>query len=248
MKTTVVSFVCAGVLIAGSALAGSHGAHWGYTGTESAKYWGDLSPEYSMCKEGRNQSPVNIEKTIEASLPPLVLQYEQTAVDMVDNGHTVQVNYAAGSTLTVRGHTFNLVQFHFHTPSENAVDGKLFPMEAHLVHADNEGNLAVLGVFFDEGASNPLLDKLWPNMPTKAGQKVTLPEMNFNVQEMLPTDLSYYHFNGSLTTPPCTQGVYWFVLKTPASVSKEQYTKFHDIIGSDNNRPLQPRNARPFLR
>jgi len=167
---------------------------------------------------------------------------------MVNNGHTVQINYDAGSTLTVSGHTFNLVQFHFHTPSENAVDGQLFPMEAHLVHADKDGNLAVVGVLFEEGTSNPLLDKLWPSMPTKAGEDVNNSDMTFSVEEMLPTDRSYYHFNGSLTTPPCTEGVSWYVLKTPATVSRAQFTMFNTVIGADNNRPLQPRNARPVLR
>ena len=248
MKVTFLASACAGLLFAGTATAGHHGAHWGYTGSVSPEHWGDLSTEYSICKDGRNQSPVNIEKTIEASLPPLVVQYEKTSLGMVNNGHTVQINYDAGSTLTVSGHTFNLVQFHFHTPSENAVDGQLFPMEAHLVHADKDGNLAVVGVLFEEGTSNPLLDKLWPSMPTKAGEDVNNSDMTFSVEEMLPTDRSYYHFNGSLTTPPCTEGVSWYVLKTPATVSRAQFTMFNTVIGSDNNRPLQPRNARPVLR
>lgn len=248
MKVKILAFACAGLLIAGTAMAENHGAHWGYTGHESPEHWGDLSSEYSICKDGRNQSPVNIEKTIEASLPPLVFQYNKTSMDMIDNGHTVQANYDGGSTLTVNGHTFDLVQFHFHTPSENAVDGRLFPMEAHLVHADKDGNLAVVSVLFEEGASNPLLDKLWPQMPTKVGEGVKDLDMTFNVEEMLPADHSYYRFNGSLTTPPCTQGVYWFVLKTPATVSRAQVTKFNTVIGVDNNRPLQPRNARPILR
>ncbi len=248
MKKTVIGSVCAGLLMAGTAFASGHGAQWGYTGHKAAEYWGDLSPAYAICKKGLNQSPIDITNTIEANLPPLVFQYNTSTVDMIDNGHTVQVNYAPGSTLTVDGHTFQLIQFHFHTPSENAVDGNLYPMEAHLVHADAEGHLAVVAVFFEEGASNPLLDKLWPNMPTKVGETTTLADMSYDVNEMLPRDHSYYHFNGSLTTPPCSQGVYWFVLKTPATGSRAQFQKFHDVIGSDNNRPLQLRNARPVLR
>lgn len=248
MKKTVIGSVCVGLLMAGTAFASGHGAQWGYTGHKSAEYWGDLSPAYAICKQGLNQSPIDITNTIEANLPPLVFQYGESSVDMIDNGHTVQINYAPGSTVTVQGHTFKLIQFHFHTPSENAVDGRLYPMEAHLVHADAEGHLAVVGVFFEEGASNPLLDKLWPNMPTKVGETTKLADMTYSVDQMLPRDRSYYHFNGSLTTPPCSQGVYWFVLKTPATASREQFQKFHDVIGSDNNRPLQPKNARPVLR
>jgi carbonic anhydrase len=248
MKKTMMATVCAGVLCAGMAFASGQAPHWGYSGPEAAQYWGDLSREYELCKDGHNQSPIDIDKTIEASLSPVIFNYKESSLFMVDNGHTVQVNYAPGSSIVLNGHTFNLLQFHFHTPSENTVKGNHFPMEAHLVHSDGEGNLAVVSVLFEEGAANKALEQIWPYMPEKVGQTVRMDAVKFNIADMLPPDHDYYYFNGSLTTPPCTQGVAWIVLKKPVTVSKAQFKKFHDIIGMNNNRPLQPMNARPVLR
>ncbi len=247
MRKTLIVTACVGVLCAGSALASGHGAHWGYTGSEGPQYWGDLSSKYELCKAGHNQAPVNIKDTVEASLNPIVFHYQESSLDMVDNGHTIQTNYAPGSSIVLNGHEYNLLQFHFHTPSENAVNGDLFPMEAHLVHSDKDGNLAVVALLFKEGAPNPVLDKLWPYMPEKVGQTVKMEDVKFNIADLLPADRDYYYFNGSLTTPPCTQGVAWMVLKEPVTVSKAQIARFHNVIGFDNNRPLQPQNARPVL-
>lgn len=247
MKKTLIVAACAGVLCAGTALANGHGAHWGYTGSDAPQYWGDLAGDYELCKTGHNQSPVNIADTIEASLNPIVFHYQESNLDMVDNGHTVQTNYVPGSSIVLNGHEYNLLQFHFHSPSENAVKGDLFPMEAHLVHSDKDGNLAVVAVLFKEGAPNPVLDKLWPYMPEKVGQTVKMDDVKFNIDNLLPADRDYYYFNGSLTTPPCTQGVAWMVLKNPVTASKAQIARFHDVIGVNNNRPLQPLNARPVL-
>jgi carbonic anhydrase len=140
-----------------------------------------------------------------------------------------------------------LKQFHFHAPSENRIGGKQFPLEGHLVHADKDGNLAVVAVMFQEGAANPMLTKLWGKMPAKAGDKSAL-ETGLSVTQLLPADRDYYRFNGSLTTPPCSEGVWWLVLKKPASASKSQVEQFSKTIGFANNRPIQPANARPVLR
>jgi carbonic anhydrase len=247
MKTTIITSVCTGLLLAGTALAGGQGAHWGYTGHEGPEFWGDLSNEYAVCKSGKNQAPINIDSLTESELSPIVFHYSGTAMDIVNNGHTIQVNYAPGSTITVDNHTYNLLQFHFHTPSENTVKGRSFPMEAHLVHADKNGNLAVVGVLFEEGAANPFIDGVWAYMPEKAGETKKVADVTLNVTDMLPSVQSYYRFNGSLTTPPCSEGVRWMVMKNPVTVSKVQAEKFNSVIGGDNNRPVQPVNARPVL-
>jgi carbonic anhydrase len=213
-----------------------------------------------MCALGKNQSPIDLANFVEADLKPLKLDYTSHAGEIrnhgrvdpvgasniVNNGHTVQVNYLPGSTLTVDGRAFELKQFHFHSPSENTLAGKSFPLEAHLVHADKEGNLAVVALFFSEGAANPFLAKLWDKMPGKKDDKSAL-GAGLNVLSLLPADRDYYRFNGSLTTPPCTEGVRWLVMKKAATISKAQVDQFVKAVGHTNNRPVQPVNARPVL-
>jgi carbonic anhydrase len=167
---------------------------------------------------------------------------------VVNNGHTIKASYAAGGSITVAGHTYNLLQFHFHTPSENNIEGKSFPMEAHLVHADDTGNLAVVAVMFTKGAPNSVVEKVWVVMPSRAGEKVEKAGTQINVMDMLPPNKDHYRFNGSLTTPPCSEGVVWMVLKDAAEASKEQVEKFSHIMHHDTNRPVQPVNARPVLK
>jgi carbonic anhydrase len=220
--------------------------HWGYAGEAGPENWSKIDPKFAMCGLGRNQSPVDLAGFVEADLKPLKLDYKAGAAEILNNGHTVQVDYTAGSSLTVGGRTFELKQFHFHAPSENKIGGKQFPLEGHLVHADKNGNLAVVAVMFQEGAANPLLAKLWEKMPAKAGDKNALPA-GLNASQLLPADRDYYRFNGSLTTPPCSEGVWWLVMKKPASASKAQVQQFSKTMGFANNRPVQPVNARPVL-
>ena len=220
--------------------------HWGYTGEAGPENWAKLDAKFAMCGQGRNQSPIDLADLIKADLKPLKLEYKGGASNIVNNGHAIQVDYAAGSFVTVDGRTFELKQFHFHSPSENLIKGKQFPLEGHLVHADKDGNLAVIAVMFEEGAANPLLTKLWQMMPAKVGEKIALPA-GLSVSLMLPSERNYYRYNGSLTTPPCTEGVWWLVLKRPATVSKEQVQQFSKALGFANNRPVQPVIARPVL-
>jgi carbonic anhydrase len=220
--------------------------HWSYTGEGGPENWAKLDAKFAMCGEGRNQSPIDLSNLIEADLKPLKFEYKTGVAEIVNNGHAVQVNYATGSFVTVDGRTFELQQFHFHSPSENRIKGRQFPLEGHLVHADKDGNLAVIAVMFEEGAANPLLTNLWQMMPAKVGEKIALPA-DLSVAQMLPSDRDYYRYNGSLTTPPCTEGVWWLVLKRPATVSKEQVLQFSKALGFANNRPVQPVNARPVL-
>jgi carbonic anhydrase len=248
-KKDMIGKNLAGILALGAALAAAPAAaqHWGYSGEAGPENWSKIDSKFAMCALGRNQSPIDLAGFVEADLKPLTLAYKAGAADIVNNGHTVQVDYAPGSTLTVDGRAFELKQFHFHSPSENRVGGKQFPLEGHLVHADKDGNLAVVAVMFQEGAANALLGKLWEKMPAKAGEKAALPA-GLSAAQLLPADRDYYRFNGSLTTPPCSEGVWWLVMKKPVTVSKAQVAQFAKTVGFANNRPVQPVNARPVLR
>ena len=157
------------------------------------------------------------------------------------------MNYAPGSKISVDGHEFELKQYHFHAPSENHINGKSYPMEAHLVHADENGNLAVIAVMFVDGGANEVIAKAWSHMPSKAGATRSL-SSDVSAEGILPANRDYYRFNGSLTTPPCSEGVWWLVMKKPVAVSKAQIEKFSQVMGHPNNRPIQPLNARPVLK
>lgn len=246
MKRYLVLALCLSLCLVGPAIAseGNAAKHWGYAGETGPAHWGDLNPEFKMCGVGQKQSPINIVAAVEGNLPELSFNYAETALELVNNGHTIKVNYAPGSSIQVGGDEYKLLQFHFHSLSENAVEGKLFPVEAHLVHANGAGELAVVGVLFDEGAANPLLEKLWRYTPSKANSTMSV-ATSVSVTELLPSSAAYYGFTGSLTTPPCTEGVRWMVLKQPVTASAEQIKKFRSFFGDHNtNRPVQPLNGR----
>ncbi len=217
--------------------------HWSYEGESGPLHWGDLKKEYFMCKEGKNQSPVDITDARNIAKKHIQFRYFIGGKDVIYNGHTVQVNYKKGSFITIDGHTFELKQFHFHTPSENTVNGEHFPMEAHFVHQDKDGNLAVLAVMFKEGEANPELDKIIASLSPKMGVDTPL-KNQANASALMPMDVDYYRFNGSLTTPPCSEGVLWAVFKKPVTASKAQINAIAKEIGNPNNRPVQPINAR----
>lgn len=223
------------------------GAHWGYEGAEGPSHWGELDPNWHTCREGRNQSPIDLEGAIDASLPPLELHYAVGGDDEVNNGHTIQINYEPGSWIALDGYEYQLKQFHFHAPSENRIAGREFPLEAHLVHADADGNLAVIAVMFEEGAKNQALADAWQEMPEEPNTHHPLPT-RASAEALLPSNRDYYRFNGSLTTPPCSEGVVWIVMKQPVTASSEQIAKFARVMGHPNNRPLQPLNARVVLK
>lgn len=241
-----VGTVLAATLLGGAA-AYAEGPHWTYSGHEGPEHWGELDPTYELCGKGKNQTPIDLTGFIEAKLPPIAFDYKGAATEILNNGHTVQANFAVGDTITVSGHTFTLKQVHFHTPSENLIEGQSFPLEGHLVHADADGNLAVVAVMYKEGAPNPALAKLWSQMPEQAGEHKPL-EVQVVASELLPAKHDYFRFNGSLTTPPCSEGVWWLVMKKPATISKEQVEQFAHVMHHPNNRPVQNVNARPVLR
>lgn len=242
-KLLIVGIV---LLVSIAAYAGQE-THWSYSGIEGPDHWGKLDPEFTTCSEGKNQSPINLASFIESDLKPIGIHYEAGGDEIINNGHSVQVNFTAGSTISVDGHKFELKQYHFHAPSENHINGKSYPMEAHLVHADANGNLAVIAVMFMEGEANEVLANAWSHMPGKAGGKQSLASV-VSAEGILPFNKDYYRFNGSLTTPPCSEGVWWLVMKEPVTASKNQIKKFVQVMQHPNNRPIQPLNARPVLK
>ncbi|HFC54420.1 MAG TPA: carbonic anhydrase family protein [Gammaproteobacteria bacterium] len=215
-------------------------AHWGYEGAGGPQHWGDLKEEFAFCKTGKKQSPIDISTSAvsKADLPAIEFHYQEAPLSMVNNGHTIQVNYPAGSSIKVGDATYELLQFHFHAPSEHTVDGKPFAMVAHLVHKSAEGNLGVVGVLMKEGNSNPALEPLWKVMPKQSGEKVDSKDITVSASALLPEDRSYYSYSGSLTTPPCSEGVSWMVLKNPVEVSTEQVAALAALFGN-NARPVQ---------
>lgn len=222
------------------------GSHWGYAGAEGPDQWAKLSPDNYACQSGKNQSPVDLKGSIHAALKPLKMDYKAGGNEVLNNGHTLQVGFTPGSALWLDGERFELKQYHFHAPSENLIAGVSYPLEVHLVHADKDGNLAVVAVMFKEGAENKALAALWPQLPKEAGVKAAL-AAPLSAAALLPTKRAYYRFSGSLTTPPCSEGVRWLVMKNPVTVSKAQVAEFAELIHHPNNRPVQALNGRPVL-
>ncbi len=216
--------------------------HWGYEGSGAPHYWGNLKAEFATCKTGRSQSPIDISAVVITQLPTIQIEYDDTPLDIVNNGHTIQVNYQSGSSITVGGKRFQLLQFHFHSPSEHTIGGKAYPMAAHLVHKADDGQLGVLGIMIKEGRSNALLEQLWAHLP-ETGSSATVESEWINVSSLLPADLTYFNYSGSLTTPPCTEGVHWMVLAAPTEASAEQIARFRALYPNDA-RPVQPINGR----
>lgn len=223
-------------------------AAWSYEGPSGPAHWGDLSPDYALAKTGKQQSPIDIAAAaaVQQDLAPLVVAYHDTTLEILNNGHTVEDDYHDGGTLTVDGHAYELAQFHFHSPSEHTIDGKHAPMEMHLVHKDAAGKLAVVGVMIQEGEAHPELALLWEHMPTAPGRKEAVEGVKVNASKLLPGNLASYRYSGSLTTPPCSESVSWFVLQEPIQASAEQIAAFRKVIHG-NNRPTQPLNQRTVV-
>ncbi|PKO28059.1 MAG: carbonate dehydratase [Betaproteobacteria bacterium HGW-Betaproteobacteria-9] len=225
--------------------AGAHEAHWSYAGPHGPEHWAEMKPEFGACATGQRQSPVHIDEagTLQGPAEPLVFNHQPSGGSVINNGHTIQVDLDAGNALTVRGSTYQLLQFHFHHPAEEKVNHKGFAMVAHLVHKNDQGQLAVVAVLIDPGTANDLVHKVWTHMPLDTGDRVPLPPGLIDMKELLPQDQRYYQFMGSLTTPPCTEGVLWMVMKQPVTVSREQLKLFAQLFPM-NARPVQALNGR----
>ena len=244
LKYLALSFVVVAVAVISKTnnFSIAESLEWGYSGAEGPGNWGDLSPEFAACKLGKEQSPINIENGSEANLPDIQLTYDNTPFNIVNNGHTIQLNYKPGSRMTIGGKEYELLQFHFHAPSEHTLNGKFYPMEAHLVHQAADGEYAVLGIFIEEGDRNEFMDVLWSNIPMSGAENI-VSGVEINASALPPQNKSYYHYDGSFTTPPCTEGVNWNVLATPIQASKEQIANFTSFY-QENARPVQPLNDR----
>ena len=219
---------------------------WSYSGAQGPNHWGDLKPEFAACKTGHRQSPIDIRDTRKADLTPIQFDYKPSPLHIVDNGHTIMINYGPGSYITVGGKTYQLKQFHFHRPSEEKIHGESYDMEAHLVHADQEGNLAVVAILLQSGGENPLVQKLWDHLPKEKKKEELLDSVEIDVTGLLPVDRSYYTFPGSLTTPPCSENVAWFVLKHPVVISAAEIEQFERLY-PNNARPTQAQYDRVVL-
>lgn len=233
----------ASALTLSMAAATSHAPHWGYEGEGAPDHWSKLSEDFTTCGAGRMQSPIDLQGINTRGAAIVSTSYQAGPLTIMNNGHTVQANFAKGSRLVSGGKEFGLVQVHFHTGSEHAVSGKRYPLEAHFVHADESGRLAVLGIFFEEGAENGELAKLIAAAPRNKADPQEVAGVRFDPNGLLPGSLSVYRYMGSLTTPPCSEGVNWHVADTPLTASKAQIEALHTIMG-DNARPVQPLNNR----
>ena len=221
--------------------------HWDYQGLGGPANWGKLEAGFAACEGGATQSPINLAPTLTADLPPIYFNYAATPTAVTNNGHTLQVNVFEGSTIMVDGKEFPLVQFHFHTPSEYQIDGKSYPLEIHFVHKNPQGVLAVIGVMVTEGAANSELENIFAAAPREAGRTQQMPDAFTDIRKLLPASATYYRLMGSLTTPPCSEGVHWHVMTTPIEASKAQIDKFRTYYAM-NARPLQPANNRLVVR
>lgn len=219
---------------------------WGYIGAGSPEHWAELAPEYQLCQTGRQQTPINLQGTIDIETAALVFNYRHTPLKIINNSHSIQVNYAHGSSIKFKGESFNLLQFHFHHPSEHQITGQPFDLEIHLVHRSAAGKLAVVGIFAQAGALNPILQTIWDVMPIQPQTEQIIANTSINVSQLLPSDRSFYEYRGSLTTPPCSEDVLWFVMEQPIEVSWQQIQQFAAIF-PHNARPIQPLNSRKLL-
>jgi carbonic anhydrase len=238
---------CAATKAATPTPAGSAAAavHWSYEGEEGPLHWGSLSPDYAACSAGASQSPIDLSNPAMQDVANIAFHYQPSNVSIINNGHTIQVNYAAGSYMELDGVRYDLTQFHFHAPSEHAVSARLAAAEIHLVHTSSDGRLAVVGLLVDAGAHNAAFDSFWSSLPAAPGPAQQL-TTQVNAAALLPPVQLTYRYAGSLTTPPCTEGVTWSVMVQPIHMSEAQLATFTQIIDG-NNRPVQPRNGRSVI-
>jgi carbonic anhydrase len=250
MKTAWVAFVSLGLaaFVAPQGPRAQWKTRWSYEGPAGAEHWGDLDPDYAACKAGKEQSPIDIRDARKGSLPGLRFEYQSGPLEyLINNGYTIRVNYhdapEAGNFLIVGAKRYHLTQFHFHHPSEEYIHGKPYVMEAHLMHQASDGEVAGVTVFLEAGAPNATVQQIWQHMPKSESKEEDVPGVHIDPAGLLPRELGYYTYMGSLTAPPCTEGVRWFVLRNPVEVSAEQIEAFAKLYPHDA-RPVQPLDGR----
>ncbi|WP_089286072.1 MULTISPECIES: carbonic anhydrase [unclassified Azospirillum] len=240
-----VAFTSLMLTFAAPAFAEGAHTHWTYEGAEGPAAWGKLSPDFAACEAGQAQSPIDIVGAVPAQLGPIGISYPKQAASIINNGHTIQANIQPGASIDLEGQRYDLVQFHFHHPSEHEVADKKAPMELHLVHKNAQtGQLAVLGVMIVPGPENTTLAPVWAAMPAKEGKADK--ELTLDLAKLVPANRDYFRYEGSLTTPPCSEVVHWVVLKQPITLSQAQIDAFAALF-PDNARPIQPQNRRFVL-
>ena len=247
-KPSLAAIICCAFVLAVSGAAQEHHPEhtWDYGDSKGPSHWGDLKREFAACKDGHRQSPIDIRNPQKTDLPPIQFDYKPSSLHIIDNGHTVMINYGPGSFITVGGKRYALKQFHFHRPSEETINGKGYEMVVHLVHADQEGKLAVVAVLLQKGEDNPLVHELWKDLPSEKEKEEDLDSVQIDVAGLLPADRGYYTYSGSLTTPPCSENVTWYVLKHPLTVSAGEIQQFSKLYRHDS-RPTQPLYGRVVL-
>ena len=216
--------------------------HWDYAGDAGPEAWGSMRPEFSKCSTGQRQSPIDIRGGIAVDLEPIRFDYRPSSFSVIDNGHTVQVNVEPGNSITITGKRYELVQFHFHRPSEERINGRQYDMVVHLVHKDVDGHLAVVAVLLDRGSAQAIVQTVWNNLPLEKGDEVRAGS-RIDLNQLLPDDKRYYTYMGSLTTPPCSEGVLWMVMKQPVPISMDQVAIFARLYPM-NARPIQQADGR----
>ncbi|ENT8806879.1 carbonic anhydrase [Citrobacter freundii] len=220
---------------------------WGYTGENGPAQWGEISKAYATCQTGINQSPIDIQTatTNKLGLPALSIQYVDGPTRFRSINHTLQATMSryTANYINIDDKIYYLKQLDFHAPSEHTLNGRTYPLELQLVHKNQHGDIAIVAVMFDIDEPNQAIQNLWESFPTMTDNSMPI-FSPVNINQLLPDDKTYWRYSGSLTTPPCTEGVTWAVLKTPVALSAEQLDKFHYIVGPANNRPLQPLNER----
>jgi carbonic anhydrase len=219
---------------------------WGYTGDIGPSKWGSLSEAFETCAEGSEQSPIDIAGSRSRDLPEIAFDYQESPLTILNNGHTIEVEYEEGSTIAVDGRRYGLAQFHFHAPSEHQVDGNPLAAEIHLVHRDANGRIAVVGLLVEQGAENQALASAWEHLPAEPTAAESIEAEVVDADRLLPRERMYYSYRGSLTTPPCTEQVTWLVMTEPIQMSGEQLGALTGIVRT-NNRPLQPLGERRIL-
>jgi len=218
--------------------------HWGYEGTSGPEYWAQLSQEYAVCGEGRAQSPIDITDAIPSSLAHPQFFYKNMPLRIRNTGHTIQVAGDSTGFMQVGTSRYELVEFHFHRPSGHKLNGKSYDMELHLVHRGLDGERAVVGVFMEiSERDNPVISKIWDYLPADEREEHLVDQVLINPAELLPSNRSFYHYSGSLTTPPCSEGTKWYIMKHPIKVSEERVARFSSLYRV-NARPVQPSNGR----
>lgn len=240
--------LCAGVVLTAASPRAEDAAYshkWSYNGANGPEHWGDLDPEYASCKSGREQSPADIRNAKKAELPTIRFEYKSSPLRIINSGHTIRVNYAPanGNFLMVGEKRYQLVQFHFHRPSEEYVHGKPYDMVVHLMHKASDGKVAGVAVLLRAGSANATIQRLWDHVPKAEEKEEEVSGVEVNPAGLLPQDTGYYTYAGSLTAPPCSESVDWFVLKTPLQISAEEINAFAQLY-PHNVRPPQPLNGR----